>query len=98
MIETACAHVFLGPQSALKMKRHKDLGYVDFSTAERRLWALERELEFNRTAAPDIYRAVRRITREAGVPGTAPIGPVRSTVPSAHTTSLRGGFARPVRA
>ena len=65
VIETACAHVFLGPQSALKMKRHKDLGYVDFSTAERRLWALERELEFNRTAAPDIYRAVRRITREA---------------------------------
>ncbi|MGC8000766.1 hypothetical protein, partial [Salmonella enterica] len=32
---------------------------------ERRLWALERELEFNRPTAPDIYRAVCRITREA---------------------------------
>ncbi|HEX2802055.1 MAG TPA: gluconate kinase, partial [Phenylobacterium sp.] len=65
VIETACAHVFLGPLTAFKMKRHKDLGYVDFSTPERRLWALERELAFNRVAAPDIYRAVRRITREA---------------------------------
>ena len=65
-IDTACAHVFLGPERALKIKRHDDLGYVDFSTAERRLWALDRELAFNRPAAPDIYRAVRRITREAG--------------------------------
>lgn len=65
IIDTACAHVFLAPDRALKLKRHDDLGYVDFSTPERRLWALKRELEFNRPAAPDIYRAVRRITREA---------------------------------
>ena len=65
-IETACAHVFLGAEAAFKMKRHVDLGYADFSTAEKRLWALERELEFNRGAAPDIYRAIRRITREPG--------------------------------
>jgi aminoglycoside phosphotransferase family enzyme/predicted kinase len=65
-IDTACAHVFLQADRALKVKRHDDLGYADFSTDERRLWALKRELEFNRPAAPDIYRAVRRITREAG--------------------------------
>lgn len=65
VIDTACAHVFLGPKLTLKVKRHDDLGYADFSTLERRLWALDRELEFNRPAAPDIYRAVRRITREA---------------------------------
>lgn len=64
-IDTACAHVFLGAEAAWKMKRHVDLGYADFSTAERRRWALDRELDFNRIAAPDIYRAVRRITREA---------------------------------
>ena len=63
-IETACAHVFLGADAAWKMKRHVDLGYADFSTAERRRWALDRELDFNRVAAPDIYRAVRRITRD----------------------------------
>ena len=64
-IDTACAHVFLGKDAAWKMKRHVDLGYADFSTLERRRWALDRELDFNRIAAPDIYRAVRRITREA---------------------------------
>lgn len=64
-IDTACAHVFLAPEAAWKMKRHTDLGYADFSTLERRQWALDRELEFNRAAAPDIYRAVRTITREA---------------------------------
>jgi hypothetical protein len=64
-IDTACAHVFLAGDVAWKLKRNVDLGYVDFSTREKRKWALDRELEFNRTAAPDIYRAVRTITREA---------------------------------
>jgi aminoglycoside phosphotransferase family enzyme/predicted kinase len=64
-IDTACAHVFLADQVAWKLKRNVDLGYVDFSTREKRKWALDRELEFNKTAAPDIYRAVRSITREA---------------------------------
>ena len=65
-IDTACAHVFLGPNAAWKIKRHADLGYADFSTMERRKWALDRELEFNKAAAPDIYRAVRAVTREPG--------------------------------
>ena len=64
-IETACARVFLAGDTAWKLKRNLDLGYVDFSTREQRKWALDRELAFNRTAAPDIYRAVRAITREA---------------------------------
>ncbi len=65
-IETACAHVFLGPETAFKMKRHVDLGYADFSTPDKRLWALERELAFNKPAAPDIYRAIRKIGRGPG--------------------------------
>ena len=64
-IDTACAHVFLAGEVAWKLKRNVDLGYVDFSTREKRKWALDRELAFNRTAAPDIYRTVRAITREA---------------------------------
>ena len=65
VIDTACAHVFLARDAAWKIKRHADLGYANFSTLERRKWALDRELEFNKAAAPDIYRAVRGITREA---------------------------------
>jgi aminoglycoside phosphotransferase family enzyme/predicted kinase len=65
-LETACARIFLAGEVAWKVKRTRDMGYVDFSTLERRKWALDRELEFNRAAAPDIYRRVRAITREAG--------------------------------
>lgn len=63
-IDTACAHVFLTGDTAFKLKRHADLGYVDFTTCEKRRWALERELAFNQASAPDIYRRLRRITRE----------------------------------
>ncbi|HZZ31324.1 MAG TPA: AAA family ATPase [Phenylobacterium sp.] len=65
-IETACARIFLAGGVAWKLKRNVDLGYVDFSTRERRKWALDRELEFNRDAAPDIYRRVRAITAKPG--------------------------------
>ena len=65
-IETACARIFLAGEVAWKVKRNADLGYVDFRTVERRRWALDRELAFNKAAAPDIYRAVRAITRGPG--------------------------------
>ena len=42
--------------------------------ADRRRWALDRELEFNKSAAPDIYRAVRAVTR-AGNGGLELDGP-----------------------
>ncbi len=65
-IDTACARVFLTPDKAYKIKRRLDLGYLDYSTLELRRWALDRELRFNRAAAPDIYRTVRAITRTTG--------------------------------
>jgi aminoglycoside phosphotransferase family enzyme/predicted kinase len=64
VIETSCAWVFLNGGTALKLKKPVDYGFLDFSTPAKRRWALDRELAFNRVTAPDIYRAVRRITRE----------------------------------
>ena len=61
-IETACARVYLTGEVAYKIKKRVDLGYLDYSTLELRHWALERELAFNRAAASDIYRAVRKVT------------------------------------
>lgn len=66
VVETHCARVFLAGATAWKVKRPVDLGYLDFTTLEKRRWALERELAFNRSSAPDIYRAVRRITCTSG--------------------------------
>lgn len=64
-IETSCARVFLVGESAFKVKRPVDFGFLDYSTLELRRWSLQRELSFNRAAAPDIYRAVRQLTRTA---------------------------------
>jgi hypothetical protein len=65
-IETACARVFLTGDTAFKVKRRVELGYLDYSTLDLRHWALDRELRFNRAATSDIYRAVRKVTRTAG--------------------------------
>jgi aminoglycoside phosphotransferase family enzyme/predicted kinase len=62
-IETSCAWVFLLPDKALKLKKPVDFGFLDFTTLEKRHWALERELRFNRTTAPDIYRDLVPISR-----------------------------------
>jgi aminoglycoside phosphotransferase family enzyme/predicted kinase len=63
VIETSISWIFLIGERAFKLKKPVDLGILDFSTAEKRRWAATRELAFNRPAAPDIYRAVRAITR-----------------------------------
>lgn len=63
MIETACARIYLSGDTAYKLKQPLDFGYADFSTLERRKWALDHDLVFNRASAPDIYRAVHAVTR-----------------------------------
>jgi aminoglycoside phosphotransferase family enzyme/predicted kinase len=65
-IETSCARVYLFGTHTLKIKKPVDMGFLDFTTAEKRHWALERELAFNQAYAPDIYRGLHRITRDAG--------------------------------
>jgi aminoglycoside phosphotransferase family enzyme/predicted kinase len=65
IIETSCARVYLAGDLALKIKRPVNFGFLNYETAALRHWALERELAFNRAAAPDIYRRVGAITRAA---------------------------------
>jgi len=66
VVETSCARVFLAGDRAWKIKRPVDLGFLDFSTLDKRKWALDRELDLNRRWSGDIYRAVRAVTREGG--------------------------------
>ncbi len=66
VIETSCARVYLAGELAWKIKRPVNFGFLDYSTGEKRFWALQRELSFNRAAAPDIYRRVVALTRAAG--------------------------------
>ena len=63
VIETHIAAVFLMGARAYKLKKAVDLGFLDFSTREKRRWAIQRELDFNRRTAPDIYLDVAEVVR-----------------------------------
>jgi aminoglycoside phosphotransferase family enzyme/predicted kinase len=63
VIETHIAAVFLVGQRAYKLKKAVDLGFLDFSTREKRRWAVRRELDFNRRTAPDLYLDVAEVVR-----------------------------------
>jgi aminoglycoside phosphotransferase family enzyme/predicted kinase len=63
--ETPAAKVFVGPKRVLKIKKAVDFGFLDFTTLAKREGAIRRELAFNRETAPDVYRAVHAIVREA---------------------------------
>ncbi|XBQ16729.1 MAG: AAA family ATPase [Oceanicaulis sp.] len=65
-IETHGARVFLAGERALKLKKPVSLGYLDFSTVEKRRAALEAELEINRPNAPQIYDRLGWITKSGG--------------------------------
>ena len=51
--------------AALKVKRAVRFPFLDYSTLDKRKAACETELAINRRTAPDIYRRVVAITREA---------------------------------
>jgi aminoglycoside phosphotransferase family enzyme/predicted kinase len=64
VIETSIAWVYLFADRVLKLKKPVDFGFLDFSTVAQRRWASERELDFNRETAPDLYRCVHSVARD----------------------------------
>lgn len=62
-VETHISAVFVGPDTAWKMKKAVALGFLDFTRIEDRARFCERELELNRPHAPGIYRDVVPLTR-----------------------------------
>lgn len=66
-IETHISHLFLVDGDAYKLKRARDLNFLDFSTVDKRREACEREVLLNRRTAPNLYIEVLPIRRtEAG--------------------------------
>lgn len=66
VIQTHISFIFLAGDSAYKVKKAVDYGFLDFTTLEKRRFYCERELELNRRLAPDVYRAVVPITKSSG--------------------------------
>jgi uncharacterized protein len=65
VIETSCATIILKNDTAYKLKKSVDFGFLDFTSPEKRRTALERELLFNQRTAADIYKEVREVEGEA---------------------------------
>ena len=61
-LETHISDVFLTGDYAYKIKKPLNLGFLDFSTLERRRICCEEELRLNRRLAPELYLAVVPIT------------------------------------
>ena len=67
-IDTHISTVLLAGAHAYKVKKPVDLGFLDFSTAERRLESCREELRLNRRTAPRIYLDVVPITGTVASP------------------------------
>lgn len=76
LVETHISWVLLTGTYAYKIKRPVDLGFLNFSTLEKRRYYCEEELRLNRRLAPDLYLEVVAITGSAEHPQLAGTGPV----------------------
>jgi hypothetical protein len=65
LIETHISWVFLGEAEVFKVKRSVDLGFLDFTTLEKRREACNAEVRLNRRLAPKVYIGVVPITVDA---------------------------------
>lgn len=61
-LQTHISHVLLAGDYAYKIKKPLDLGFLDFSTLEKRRFCCDEELRLNRRLAPDLYLEVVPIT------------------------------------
>lgn len=74
-IETHISWVLLTGEYAYKIKKPLDLGFLDFSTLDKRLAACREEVRLNRRLAPDLYLDVVPITGTPDAPRMDGAGP-----------------------
>ncbi len=67
-IETHISHVLLTGEFAYKIKKPLNLGFLDFSSLDKRLHACREEIRLNRRLAPAIYLDVVPITGSPAAP------------------------------
>lgn len=75
ILETHISWVLLTGPFAYKIKKPVNLGFVDFSTLERRRYFCAEELRLNRRLAPDVYLNVVAITGTPEEPGFGGVTP-----------------------
>ncbi|MFM7732985.1 MAG: AAA family ATPase [Cyanobium sp.] len=76
LLETHISWILLAGERAYKLKKPVNLGFVDFSSPERRAWTCAEELRLNRRLAPELYLAVVPVhgpRAEASFHGDGPV-------------------------
>jgi len=66
LMQTQMSFVFLTDDYVYKLKKPVDLGYLDYTTLDKRRFYCQREVELNRRLCPDAYLGVVPITRDKG--------------------------------
>jgi len=64
-VQTHISWVFIASPFVFKVKKPVDLGFLDFSSLEKRRYFCRREVELNRRLAPEIYLDVVPIYKTA---------------------------------
>ena len=66
MVQTQMSFVFLTGNYVYKVKKPVNLGYLDYTTLDKRHFYCQREVELNQRLSPDAYLGVVSITRNKG--------------------------------
>ena len=76
VVETHISWVVLTGPYAYKIKKPVNLGFLDFSTLDKRRFYCEEELRLNRRLAPELYLDLVEIRGTPAAPRIAGTGPV----------------------
>jgi aminoglycoside phosphotransferase family enzyme len=66
LVQTQISYVFLAGEYVYKIKKPVDMGFLDYTTLEKRLYYCKKEVELNQRLSPDVYLGVVPVTKEKG--------------------------------
>ena len=64
LMQTQMSFVFLTEDYVYKVKKPVNLGYLDYTTLDKRLFYCQQEVELNRRLCPDAYLGTVPIARQ----------------------------------
>jgi aminoglycoside phosphotransferase family enzyme len=66
LAQTQISYVLLADEYVYKIKKPVDMGFLDYTTLEKRLAMCRKEVELNRRLCPDVYLGVVSVTSDGG--------------------------------
>ena len=67
LVQTRMSYVFLAGDYAYKVKKPVDLGYLDYTTLDKRRFYCQREADLNRRLCPNTYLGTVSINEDKGI-------------------------------